>query len=127
MQTDAYQQLLLIEKANVLANLGFRPATPAAEGRLGEEDQAQVSNDEFVSVRLNNLEYKKLRLLNAALDRLREGEYGICTRCDKPIPSRRLQVLPWAKYCVPCQEYITLNEAEEEFDAGSSGSFDEVH
>ena len=78
-------------------------------------------------LRLNNLEYKKLRLLNVALDRLREGEYGICTRCDQPIPPRRLQVLPWAKYCVPCQEHITLHEAEEEFDAGSSGSFDEVH
>ena len=127
MQTNAYQQLLLNEKANVLASLGFRPAANAAEGRLGEEDQAQVSNEEFVSTRLNNLEYNKLRLLNAALDRLREGEYGICTRCDKPIPSRRLQVLPWAKYCVPCQEYITLHDAEEEFDAGSSGSFDEVH
>ncbi len=127
MQTDAYQQLLLNEKANVLASLGFRPAATAAEGRLGEEDQAQVSNDEFVSMRLNNLEYQKLRLLNSALDRLREGEYGVCTRCNKPIPPRRLQVLPWAKYCVPCHEYITLNEAEEEFDAGSSGSFDEVH
>ena len=127
MQIHAYQQLLLNEKANVLASLGFRPAAVAGEGRLGEEDQAQVSNDEFVSLRLNNLEYQKLRLLNAALDRLREGEYGICTRCDKPIPSRRLQVLPWAKYCVPCQEHVILDEAEEEFDASSSGRFDEVH
>ena len=101
MQTDAYQKLLLNEKANVLANLGFRPSALAGEGRLGEEDQAQVSNDEFVRSRLNNLEYKKLRMLNAALDRLREGEYGICIRCQCSIPSRRLHVIPWAKYCVP--------------------------
>jgi len=127
MQTEAYQLLLLNEKANVLASLGYRPDTVSGDGRLGEEDQAQVSNDEFVSLRLNNLEYRKLRLLNAALDRLREGEYGTCTRCELPIPPRRLQVLPWARYCVPCQEFVTLNEAEEEFDAGSSGSFDEVH
>jgi DnaK suppressor protein len=127
MQTDSYQQMLLNEKANVLASLGYKPDAIAGRGRLGEEDQAQVSNDEFVSLSLNNLEYQKLRLLNAALDRLREGEYGICTRCDRAIPPRRLQVVPWAKYCVPCQEYITLNAAEEEFDAGSSGSFDEIH
>src|SRR5215213_11361587 len=121
MQTDIYQQLLLDEKANVLATLGYKPDAIAGGGRLGEEDQAQVSNDEFISLRLNNLEYEKLRLLNAALDRLREGEYGICIRCEKAIPPRRLQVLPWAKYCVPCQEHVTTHEAEEEFDAGSSG------
>lgn len=127
MQIDVYQQLLLNEKANVLASLGFRPAAIAGERRLGDEDQAQVSNDEFVSLRLNNLEYQKLRLLNAALDRLREGEYGICTRCDQPISPRRLQVLPWAKYCVPCEEDITNCDAGEEPDDGSSGSFDEIH
>jgi DnaK suppressor protein len=126
METDTYHQLLMNERANVLANLGYKPDALAG-GRLGEEDQAQVSNDEFISLRLNNLEYQKLRLLNAALDRLREGEYGICTRCEQPIPPRRLQVLPWAKYCVPCQEHIAQNEAEEEFDAGTSGHFDEVH
>ena len=127
MQTEPYQQLLLDEKAHVLASLGYKPDALAGGGRLGEEDQAQVSNDEFISMHLNNLEYRKLRLLNAALDRLREGEYGTCIRCEKPIPSRRLQVLPWAKFCVPCQEYVTLHEAGEEFDAGSSGRFDEVH
>lgn len=126
MQIEPYQQLLLNEKANVLASLGFRPANISGERRFGDEDQAQVSNDEFVSLRLNNLEYQKLRLLNAALLRLREGEYGVCTHCDKPIPPRRLQVLPWANYCVPCQEQIGMNEAEEVFDANSSGTFDEI-
>ena len=127
MQTDTYQQLLLDEKASVLVSLGYRPDAIAGSGRVGEEDQAQVSTDEFVSLRLNNLDYQKLRQVNAALDRLREGEYGVCTRCEQPIPARRLQVLPWAKHCVPCQEYITLNEAEEEFDAASSDRFDDVH
>jgi DnaK suppressor protein len=127
MQTDSYQQMLLNEKANVLASLGYKPDAISGGGRLGEEDQAQVSNDEFISLSLNNLEYEKLRLLNAALDRLREGEYGICTRCDQAIPPRRLQVVPWAKYCVPCQEYIAVNAAEEEFEAGCSGNFDEIH
>ncbi|MEP6534713.1 MAG: TraR/DksA family transcriptional regulator [Bryobacteraceae bacterium] len=127
MQTESYQLLLLNEKANVLASLGYKPGAGAGDGRLGEEDQAQVSNDEFVSLRLNNLEYEKLRLLNAALDRLREGEYGICTRCDQPIPPRRLQVLPWAKYCVPCQEHVSLYEGEETVGTNSFGSLDDVH
>ena len=127
MQTEPYQQLLLDEKAHVLASLGYTSDAIAGGSRVGEEDQAQVSNHEFVSLRLNKLDYEKLRLLNAALDRLRDGEYGVCVRCEKAIPPRRLQVLPWATFCVPCQEYITLHEAEEEFDAASSGKFDDVH
>jgi DnaK suppressor protein len=127
MQTETYQQLLLNEKANVLSSLGYRPDAAATNGRLGEEDQAQVSNDEFISLRLNNLDYLKLKLLNAALERLQLGEYGFCIRCEKEIPARRLQVVPWAKFCVPCQEYVTQHEAEEEFEAASSTRFDEVH
>jgi len=88
METDSYEKLLKNERENVMASLGYRPDAVACGGRIGEEDQAQVSNDEFISLRLNNLEYEKLRLLNAALDRLREGEYGICTRCEKAIPPR---------------------------------------
>jgi len=80
----------------------------AQGGRVGDEDQAQVSYLEFVSLTLNGLDYAKLRQLNEALQRLADGDYGVCQECDKPIPPRRLEVLPWAKYCVPCQERITL-------------------
>jgi RNA polymerase-binding transcription factor len=34
------------------------------------------------------------------------GEYGICLSCGEAIPAKRLQAVPWAKYCVKCQEKI---------------------
>jgi DnaK suppressor protein len=38
-----------------------------------------------------------------ALRRMSEGVYGQCEGCHKPIPLGRLRVLPYARYCVPCQ------------------------
>lgn len=44
------------------------------------------------------------RAVTAAKDRIREGAYGICAHCGRPIPQRRLKVLPTATLCVQCQE-----------------------
>ena len=41
--------------------------------------------------------------IDAALQRLEEGSYGICERCGEPIPWQRLEVLPMSRLCTPCQ------------------------
>jgi DnaK suppressor protein len=47
-----------------------------------------------------------LKEIQAALRRLDEGSYGLCMGCEKPIPKKRLVALPWAAYCVVCQEAL---------------------
>lgn len=42
--------------------------------------------------------------VEAALERLEEGEFGLCQGCGAPIPQRRLEALPWARFCVSCAE-----------------------
>ncbi|MDI5940297.1 MULTISPECIES: TraR/DksA family transcriptional regulator [Micromonospora] len=39
-----------------------------------------------------------------ALRRIDEGGYGVCERCERAIPVQRLEVVPYARFCVPCQE-----------------------
>jgi DnaK suppressor protein len=39
-----------------------------------------------------------------ALRRMSEGTYGVCEGCAGVIPTARLEILPWARYCVPCQQ-----------------------
>lgn len=39
-----------------------------------------------------------------AASRLADGTYGICQACGQPIPPRRLQAVPLAAFCLPCQE-----------------------
>jgi DnaK suppressor protein len=105
-QSGAYRQILLDKRASALAGLGAKANQLANTGRICEEDQAQYSLEEAVSITLNAFEYMRLRQIQEALDRLQGGEYGICLSCEEPIPAKRLQAVPWAKYCVKCQERI---------------------
>jgi DnaK suppressor protein len=101
-----YHQMLLEKKERVMAGLGIKFDTLAKMGRVAEEDQAQMSHDEFVSLHLNSLDYVQLRLIEEALDRINSGDYGVCLSCEEEIPQKRLLALPWARYCVTCQEEI---------------------
>ena len=99
-----YREDLLAKRQEVLSGLGIKFDTLARMGRVAEDDQAQIEHDEFVSLRKNNLDYGQLRLIEEALDRLESGDYGICPACEEPIPEKRLRALPWARYCIQCQE-----------------------
>ena len=99
---------LMEKRTSVLSGLGTRFDTLARMGRVAEDDQAQLSHDEFVSLRMNGLDYRQLRLVDEALDRLDTGDYGICLGCDEPIAEKRLRALPWARYCVTCQDLAGL-------------------
>jgi RNA polymerase-binding transcription factor len=101
---QGYREKLLEKRAAVLSTLGIKFDTLARMGRVAEEDQAQITHDEFVSLHLNSLDYTQLRLVDEALDRLKSGDYGVCLSCEEPIPTKRLLALPWARYCIPCQE-----------------------
>jgi DnaK suppressor protein len=48
--------------------------------------------------------------LDAALQRLADGTYGVCEDCDVPIAPRRLSALPFARRCIECQQEVELIE-----------------
>jgi len=110
---ETYRQMLIEKREQVVSGMGVKFDTIAKMGRVAEEDQAQLSHDEFVSLRLNSLDYGQLRLVEEALDRVQSGDFGVCLACEQPIPSKRLRALPWARYCVPCQESIGMLQEEE--------------
>lgn len=66
-----------------------------------DRNQAMLENDRAL-----------LRKIEAALVRLDEGKYGICVRCGKPIPARRLEALPYVAYDVDCQAIVERARAE---------------
>lgn len=101
---ETYRTRLVEKREAVLSGLGVKFDTMARMGRVAEDDQAQLSHDEFVNLHLNSLDYGQLRLVEEALDRLESGDYGVCLCCESPIPAKRLAALPWARYCVSCQE-----------------------
>ncbi len=59
---------------------------------------------------------KLLELIDEALVRVESGEYGECVNCGEPVLEKRLDAVPWARYCLKCQdlqERGLLNEDEE--------------
>ena len=61
---------------------------------------------------LTDREKRKLAQIDDALDRIEENTYGLCEECGVKIPKARLKVLPFAIFCVECQE---KNEREEKY------------
>ena len=55
---------------------------------------------------------KLLREISDALHRIETDSYGICMECDEPISGKRLDAVPWARYCVVCQEAIANRIAD---------------
>lgn len=88
------------------AQVVARPDHPSDEG-----DLSQRSHDEWIFLNRNKLEARVLREVEGALRRIDAGTYGVCQECDEPISRKRLEALPWAKYCVSCQELITARKA----------------
>ena len=54
--------------------------------------------------------------VNAALERMNEGNYGTCQRCGKPIGEERLDAFPYVAFCIDCQSIV---EREQTLRAGA--------
>jgi DnaK suppressor protein len=77
--------------------------------------QAQMGRD----IAIHSLDRTSTLLKNvrAALERIEEDMYGMCLRCEEPIAEKRLKAIPWASYCVDCQELIESQPSSRDDDA----------
>ena len=48
-------------------------------------------------------DHRRLRLVEQALERIKDGSFGNCEECEGPIGLKRLQIVPWARNCIHCQ------------------------
>jgi DnaK suppressor protein len=67
-------------------------------------DQVQFAGERELAIRNLDRESKLLRSIRNALARIEDGSYGVCLHCDTAINPKRLAAVPWAAYCVRCQE-----------------------
>ncbi len=56
---------------------------------------------------------RMLQQVKAALSRIQAGTFGFCLRCDEPIGPARLRAIPWAAFCIRCQETVDAEAPPE--------------
>jgi RNA polymerase-binding transcription factor len=69
-----------------------------------EIDRANFDSDRDLALSLSDSERETLLQIEEALRRISRGDFGACTSCSKPIGDQRLNAIPWARYCIDCQE-----------------------
>ena len=74
----------------------------------------QIADEREFAVRTLEREAKVLAQIDAALERISHGEFGTCIECAEPISPKRLAALPWAAYCLRCQELHDLQDVRGE-------------
>ena len=67
-------------------------------------DMATDNFDREFTLGLASNEQQGLNLIDDALRRIKEGTYGVCEDCSKPISQKRLLAVPHARLCIKCQE-----------------------
>ena len=82
----------------------------AQDGRDADLESAQdiadraanSYNKEFLFSQSNN-ERQLLQMVDAALNRIREGTFGECISCGEEINAKRLEAVPWTRHCKECK------------------------
>ncbi len=90
------------------------------DGRIADAEAAQDIADraansytkEFLFAQSNN-DRQLLGMVENALGRIREGSFGECIHCGNEINPKRLEAVPWTRYCIQCQEKVEKGMLEE--------------
>ena len=75
-------------------------------------DQIKSALDREMAMNQLEVQAQLVQDVRAALDAIDDGTYGFCESCEEPIPVKRLEAVPWARRCVPCQMAVELERQE---------------
>ena len=78
------------------------------EASPDELDRIQHAAEREYAIGSLERNFSRLREVTAALRRMDTGTFGVCGRCEEEISLKRLAAVPWAPYCIVCQEAADL-------------------
>ena len=85
-------------------------------------DEVQLAGERELAIRNLDRDSNMLRQIRRALARIADESYGVCLHCEEDIKPKRLEAVPWTKYCIRCQEASDRHE----FVADTSDGRDEL-
>ena len=124
-QVEHYREILGEKQRSLTAAYQVSKGDSRSDLDDGTEDYIDYAVHSYAReflLSLSEMDRKRLYLVEEALERLGRNEFGHCQHCQQAIHPKRLEVAPWARYCVPCQELeeqgklpdLAAEEAEDE-------------
>ena len=110
-ELEKYRMALEAKQAEIGASLRNREDI-AIEKAADAIDEVQLAGERELAIRNLDRESGLLRKVKAALARMEDGSYGTCMHCEEEIGSKRLHAVPWAPFCIRCQEAADRHEFE---------------
>lgn len=102
---DNVEKALLLRRRELNARIADLLGDVAAQHEPDDEGDLAIRNysKDWAAAALDRAR-RTLGEVEAALARIKAGDYGVCEVCDNSIPKARLEALPWARLCVSCAE-----------------------
>jgi DnaK suppressor protein len=109
-QKNAYRSLLLKKRQEIMDYARHGPEALAMNVQSADDVEVAVGTlAQHVTAAATDLRSRELREIENALRRIAGGTYGECEGCGEPISPARLKALPWARFCLSCQENLSRN------------------
>jgi DnaK suppressor protein len=107
------QRKLLEDKLAELSMVVRNREGIAIEQNADALDEVQNAVEREFAIRNLDRGSQLLRNVRQALSRLDDGTWGICLRCGEDINPKRLNAVPWAPYCISCQQWADEQKGDE--------------
>ena len=105
---------LIAEREIILSKLSGNDRSVDASETPDPVDLAVRNYSKNVMLAVSENESRQLLFINEALERIQDDEYGLCQNCENAINPKRLDAVPWARYCLNCQELLEQGLLEED-------------
>lgn len=110
-ELEKYRTALEARRTEIAANLRNREDI-AIEKAPDAIDEVQLAGERELAIRNLDRESTLLRNVRAALARIADGSFGTCMHCEEEISPKRLNAVPWAPFCIRCQEAADRHDFE---------------
>lgn len=100
------KEQLIAERDVLFTKLSSNDLSVDATETPDPVDLAVQNYSKNVILAVSENESRQLMLIDEALQRIEDEEYGTCQNCSKEIQPKRLAAIPWARYCLSCQELV---------------------
>jgi DnaK suppressor protein len=111
-ELNKFRQILEAKQAE-LADVLKRRDEIAIEKSPDAIDEVTRAAERELAIRNLDRESNLLRNVRAALHRIDDGTFGVCGHCEEDISPKRLAAVPWAPYCIKCQEAADRHEQND--------------